>query len=77
MVESFDLTVSDASEYADLKAADFAITGNYDDDAFMDDNRLYGSLKHWSWVPVFNDKEMTDWLFEQKKGDTAPILLQI
>ncbi|CAM4394894.1 hypothetical protein P4H94_32630 [Paenibacillus macerans] len=30
MVESFDLKVSDASKYADLKASDFEITGNYD-----------------------------------------------
>lgn len=46
------------------------------DDAFMDANRFYGNLKHWSWVPVFNDKEMFDWLFEQKKTAAAPVSLQ-
>ncbi|OWA33415.1 hypothetical protein B9G55_22370 [Saccharibacillus sp. O16] len=37
------------------------------DDAFMDAHRFYGGMKHWSWVPVFNDKEMLDWLFAQQK----------
>lgn len=36
------------------------------DDAFMDEGRFYGGMKHWSWVPAFNDKEMLDWLFAQK-----------
>ncbi len=45
------------------------------DDAFMDANRFYGGMKHWSWVPVFNDKEMLDWLFEQRKAQPKPAAL--
>ncbi|MEJ8303377.1 S-layer homology domain-containing protein [Saccharibacillus sacchari] len=41
------------------------------DDAFMDEGRFYGGMKHWSWVPVFNDKKMLDWLFAQK-NESSP-----
>lgn len=38
------------------------------DDAYMDSQRLYGGLKHWSWVPAFNNKEVIDNLFKLHKG---------
>lgn len=48
----------------------------YDDD-FMDEGRFYGGMKHWSWVPVFNDKEMPDWLFAQKNEQfVRPVTLE-
>ncbi|MEW4371623.1 S-layer homology domain-containing protein [Paenibacillus kandeliae] len=41
-------------------------------DAFMDSQRFYGAMKHWSWVPAFHDQSMMDWLFAQHKtGDTT------
>lgn len=38
------------------------------DDAFMDSQRFYGGLKHWSWVPAFNNKEVIASLFNLHKG---------
>ncbi|WFR65081.1 S-layer homology domain-containing protein [Paenibacillus amylolyticus] len=38
------------------------------DDAFMDSQRFYGGLKHWSWVPAFNNKEVIASLFNLQKG---------
>ncbi|WP_181150940.1 S-layer homology domain-containing protein [Paenibacillus sp. PCH8] len=38
------------------------------DDAYMDSQRLYGGLRHWSWVPAFNDKEVLASLFQLSKG---------
>lgn len=36
---------------------------------YMDAHKFYEALKHWSWVPVFNnDQGMIDWLFEQTKA---------
>ncbi len=46
------------------------------DDAFMASQQLYGDFRHCSWVPVFNDKNMLNWLFEQKKTAAAPVSLQ-
>jgi len=46
------------------------------DDAFLASQQLYGDFRHCSWIPVFNDKNMLAWLFEQKKTDTVPISLQ-
>ncbi len=40
-------------------------------DTFMDSQRFYGALKHWSWVPAFNDQSMIDWLFAQHKTADA------
>lgn len=37
------------------------------DDAFMASQQLFGDFRHCSWIPVFNDKNMLAWLFEQKK----------
>lgn len=42
------------------------------DDNFMNENRLYGGLRHWSWVPVFNDSEIIDWIYSQSKLEEAP-----
>ncbi|WP_272037919.1 S-layer homology domain-containing protein [Paenibacillus sp. JJ-100] len=41
------------------------------DDAFMDSHRFYGGLKHWSWVPAFNNKEVIASLFNLHKGKTG------
>jgi len=38
------------------------------DDAYMDSHRFYGGLKHWSWVPAFNNKEVIASLFKLHKG---------
>ncbi|MBB6020290.1 poly(3-hydroxybutyrate) depolymerase [Paenibacillus sp. JGP012] len=38
------------------------------DDAYMDSQRFYGGLKHWSWVPAFNNKEVIASLFKFHKG---------
>lgn len=38
------------------------------DDAYMDSHRFYGGLKHWSWVPAFNNKEVITSLFKLHKG---------
>lgn len=38
------------------------------DDAYMDSHRFYGGLKHWSWVPAFNNKEVIASLFNLHKG---------
>ncbi|MGQ8872663.1 S-layer homology domain-containing protein [Paenibacillus sp. TSA_86.1] len=40
------------------------------DDTYMDSHRFYGGLKHWSWVPAFNNKEVIASLFKLHK-DTA------
>ncbi|MFC9709357.1 S-layer homology domain-containing protein [Paenibacillus sp. NPDC056933] len=37
------------------------------DDAYMDSERLYGGMKHWSWVPAFNNKEVLANLFQLSK----------
>lgn len=43
-------------------------------DVFMDSQRFYGAMKHWSWVPAFNDQSIIDWLFAQHKaGGTTPV----
>ncbi|AIQ31403.1 MULTISPECIES: S-layer homology domain-containing protein [unclassified Paenibacillus] len=47
------------------------------DDAFLASQQLYGDFRHCSWIPVFNDKNMLAWLFEQKKpAATSVSLLQ-
>ena len=28
---------------------------------------LYGGQLHWCWIPTLNNKEISDWLFAQKK----------
>lgn len=33
----------------------------------MNSLKLYGALRHWSWVPTLNNKDMMNWLFSQKK----------
>ncbi|GKU26613.1 LPXTG cell wall anchor domain-containing protein [Clostridium folliculivorans] len=38
------------------------------DDAFMNSQKLYGGLRHWSWVPALNNTEMINWLFDQTKA---------
>ena len=40
-------------------------------DEFMDSQRFYGAMKHWSWAPVFNDQDMINWLFSQKRDSNA------
>ncbi|MNW29007.1 S-layer protein precursor [compost metagenome] len=40
-------------------------------DKFMDSQRFYGAMKHWSWAPVFNDQDMINWLFSQKRDSNA------
>ncbi|MBM7541165.1 prolyl oligopeptidase family serine peptidase [Amphibacillus cookii] len=40
------------------------------DEQTMNDQRFYGPLAHWSWVPVFNDDTILDWLFAQEKTVT-------
>lgn len=37
-------------------------------DEEMDEMRLYGGLRHWSWAPAFNDTKLIDWLFDQSKS---------
>ncbi|MGO4728848.1 S-layer homology domain-containing protein [Paenibacillus sp. 2KB_22] len=44
------------------------------DDAFMNKHRLFGDLKHLSWVPTFNDSTLVNWLFNQRKSDLSEIL---
>ncbi|WP_018887371.1 S-layer homology domain-containing protein [Paenibacillus massiliensis] len=39
-------------------------------DEFMDSQRFYGAMKHWSWAPVFNDQNMINWLFSQKRDSS-------
>lgn len=39
-------------------------------DEFMDSQRFYGAMKHWSWAPVFNDEDMINWLFAQKRDSS-------
>lgn len=39
-------------------------------DEFMDSQRFYGAMKHWSWAPVFNDQDMINWLFSQKRDSS-------
>ncbi|MEK3785316.1 S-layer homology domain-containing protein [Paenibacillus sp. FSL K6-1230] len=40
-------------------------------DEFMDSQRFYGAMKHWSWAPVFNDQNMINWLFSQKRDSSG------
>ncbi|WP_025679254.1 S-layer homology domain-containing protein [Paenibacillus massiliensis] len=42
-------------------------------DEFMDSQRFYGAMKHWSWVPVFNDQDMINWLFSQKRDSSETL----
>ncbi len=37
------------------------------DDAYMDNQRLYGAMKHWSWVPAFDNKVVLADLFQRSK----------
>lgn len=37
-------------------------------DQEMNEMRLYGGLRHWSWAPAFNDTKLIDWLFNQSKS---------
>lgn len=39
----------------------------------MNSLRLYGGLRHWSWVPTLNNKEMMSWLFSQSKRSKAVV----
>ncbi len=39
--------------------------------SFMDSQRLYGAMKHWSWVPALNDPNTVNWLFAQHKDNSA------
>ncbi|WP_186323422.1 S-layer homology domain-containing protein [Paenibacillus xylanexedens] len=41
------------------------------DDAYMDSQRLYGAMKHWSWVPAFNDQALLEDLFKLTKHVTG------
>lgn len=42
-------------------------------DEFMDSQRFYGAMKHWSWAPVFNDQDMINWLFSQKRDSSETL----
>ncbi|MCP1422417.1 phenylpyruvate tautomerase PptA (4-oxalocrotonate tautomerase family) [Paenibacillus xylanexedens] len=37
----------------------------------MDSQRLYGGMKHWSWVPAFDNKEVLADLFQLSKGTSG------
>lgn len=41
------------------------------EDAYMDSQRLYGGMKHWSWVPAFDNKEVLADLFQLSKGTSG------